>query len=99
RRLVAGEQDAVEVAACERGGCLADVLALTDDVELGVSGELLAQRIEAVAGADQIDADAGVAHRIPPELMTVCRESIRSGLSAASTGGRNSSGQSAVFLT
>ena len=57
------------------------------------------QRLEAVAGADQVDADPSVAHRRPPDSRTDWRESRRSGLSAASTAGRSSSVQSAFFIT
>jgi hypothetical protein len=99
RRLTRGEEDAVEMAAGKHGGRLADLLALPDEVELGVGGKLFPQRVEAVAGADQVDADTSVAHRIPPDCRTDWMESRRSGLSVASTAGRSSSVQSAFFIT
>ena len=61
--------------------------------------EMQAQRLEAVAGPDQEDADARVAHRRPPEVRTDWSVSSRSGLSDASIAGRSSSVQSAFFIT
>ena len=42
RRLAGGQHDAVEVTPREHGGSLGDVVALADELELGVCGELLA---------------------------------------------------------
>ena len=97
RRRASGVDDAVEVPAGEGRSGLRDVLRLADELDLGVACELLTERREAVAVADQVDADA-LAHRTPP-VRTELRLSMRSGLSAALIAGRSSSVQSAFFRT
>jgi hypothetical protein len=58
-------QDAVEMTAREGSGCAGNLLARADDLDSGLLLEGVAELLEAVAGACEIDADR-VAHRKPP---------------------------------
>ena len=52
-------QDAVEVAARERRRAVLDLLARADELEVGLLCERLAQRVEPVALAGEVDPRAG----------------------------------------
>ncbi len=50
-------EDDLEVAAGERGGSLADALARSDQLEVGMGRERRAERVRAVAGARHVDPE------------------------------------------
>ena len=60
RRGAGRVQDAVEVTACERGRPVLDLLARTDDLEVRLLPERVAEGVEAVTGAGQVDPGAGL---------------------------------------